>query len=64
MEDYDGIEDPTLMQVEALCNLAEAYHAATNKEVKQRLMLAMDAVIIKLAPPAREPGKLVGLLPS
>ena len=61
MEDYDGIEDPTLMQVEALINLSDAYHGASNGEVKKRLMLAMDAVLAKLQPPARSGGKVVGL---
>jgi hypothetical protein len=54
MDDFEGPEDPTLMQVEALCNLADAYKAANNSELKKRLLTAMDLVILRLCPPIRQ----------
>jgi hypothetical protein len=50
MED-DFPPDPTLMQVEAICQLVDALASTTNKDIRRRLLQAMDLVIAKLGPP-------------
>jgi hypothetical protein len=45
-------DDETLMQVEAICQLADSINNTTNKDVRRRLLQAMDLVIAKLGPVA------------